>query len=194
MINFDDLPCKTEASNTPIPNGYAGLNWKNFYCYNAELAFGGNSGYKAGAVSPTNVAYNGYASSAEFTITAPGAAKFDFNSVYLTGAWNNGLKVTIEAWRDGTQVFNTTYILSATAPTQVTPNLSQIDSVRFSSAGGTPHESYEGVGTHFAMDNLDVDVAYVSPSVTAVPTLSEWSLMLMGLAAAGLGARRLRRG
>ena len=29
--------------------------------------------------------------------------------------------------------------------------------------------------------------------VTAVPTLSEWALMLLGLAAAGLGARRLRR-
>ncbi|RRD56416.1 IPTL-CTERM sorting domain-containing protein, partial [Comamonadaceae bacterium OH2545_COT-014] len=29
--------------------------------------------------------------------------------------------------------------------------------------------------------------------VTAVPTLGHWSLMLLGLAAAGLGARRLRR-
>ena len=30
-------------------------------------------------------------------------------------------------------------------------------------------------------------------AVTAVPTLSQWGLMLLGLAAAGLGARRLRR-
>lgn len=30
-------------------------------------------------------------------------------------------------------------------------------------------------------------------SVTAVPTLGHWSLMLLGLAAAGMGARRLRR-
>ena len=31
------------------------------------------------------------------------------------------------------------------------------------------------------------------PAVTAVPTLSEWTLMLLALSAAGLGASRLRR-
>jgi subtilisin-like proprotein convertase family protein len=36
------------------------------------------------------------------------------------------------------------------------------------------------------------DVVIV-PAPTAIPTLSEWGLMLMGLLAAGLGARRLRR-
>lgn len=30
--------------------------------------------------------------------------------------------------------------------------------------------------------------------ITAVPTLGEWGLLLLGLLAAGLGARRLRRG
>lgn len=33
----------------------------------------------------------------------------------------------------------------------------------------------------------------IQSAVTAVPTLSEWGLMLMGLGAAGLGMRRLRR-
>jgi len=33
----------------------------------------------------------------------------------------------------------------------------------------------------------------IVPAPTAIPTLSEWGLMLMGLLAAGLGARRLRR-
>lgn len=33
----------------------------------------------------------------------------------------------------------------------------------------------------------------VQSAVTAVPTLSEWSLMLLGLGAAGFGMRRLRR-
>lgn len=40
------------------------------------------------------------------------------------------------------------------------------------------------------------DTPYAEPpvaSVTPVPTLGEWSLALLGLAAAGLGARRLRR-
>ena len=32
----------------------------------------------------------------------------------------------------------------------------------------------------------------VLPTAVAVPTLGQWALMLLGLAAAGLGARRLR--
>lgn len=40
---------------------------------------------------------------------------------------------------------------------------------------------------------LDVPPPPPPPVVTAVPTLGEWGLMLLGRAAAGLGARRLRR-
>lgn len=42
--------------------------------------------------------------------------------------------------------------------------------------------------------NLVVEGASPPSQVTAVPTLGEWGLMLMGLLAAGLGARKLRRG
>ena len=41
---------------------------------------------------------------------------------------------------------------------------------------------------------LAVAAAVAGNGVAAVPTLSEWALMLLDLAAAGLGARRLRRG
>ena len=283
VITFDDLTCS--AGGTPIPNGHAGLNWSNFYCIDGATAHGGNSGYNAGRVSGSHVALNGVGSPAEFIVTAPGGTKFNFNSVYLTGAWNDDLIVTIVAYRDGTAVSTTTHTLSATAPTLVTLNLSQIDRVRFSSAGGTPHAAYgTNPGYQFAMDNLDISfnlpptgvtatagnaqatVAFTPPppdaanpvtgyqasctpqgggtavtatgaaspivvagltngttydctvaavnavgtgaasapvavtpqaapvaAVTAVPTLSQWGLMLLGLAAAGLGARRLPR-
>ena len=283
VITFDDLTCS--ADGTQIANGYAGLNWSNFYCIDGATAHGGNSGYNAGRVSGSHVAYNAFGFPAEFTVTAPGGTKFNFNSVYLTAAWNDNLVVTIVAYRDGTAVSTTTHTLSATAPTPVTLNLSQIDRVRFSSAGGTPHAAYgTNFGYQFAMDNLDINfnlpatgvtatagnaqatVAFTPPppdaadpvtgyqasctplgggtavsangaaspivvagltngttydctvaavnavgtgaasapvavtpqaapvaAVTAVPTLSQWGLMLLGLAAAGLGARRLRR-
>lgn len=42
--------------------------------------------------------------------------------------------------------------------------------------------------------DLVVEGGSPPPQVTAVPTLGEWSLMVLGLLAAGLGARRLRRG
>ena len=249
------------------------------------MAGWGNNNGPHRSVSGSHVAINGVGSPAEFIVTAPGGTKFNFNSVYLTGAWNDDLIVTIVAYRDGTAVSTTTHTLSATAPTLVTLNLSQIDRVRFSSAGGTPHAAYgTNPGYQFAMDNLDISfnlpptgvtatagnaqatVAFTPPppdaanpvtgyqasctpqgggtavtangttspivvagltngttydctvaavnavgtgaasapvavtpqaapvaAVTAVPTLSQWGLMLLGLAAAGLGARRLRR-
>lgn len=249
------------------------------------MAGWGNNNGPHRSVSGSHVAINGVGSPAEFIVTAPGGTKFNFNSVYLTGAWNDDLIVTIVAYRDGTAVSTTTHTLSATAPTLVTLNLSQIDRVRFSSAGGTPHAAYgTNPGYQFAMDNLDISfnlpptgvtatagnaqatVAFTPPppdaanpvtgyqatctpqgggtavtatgaaspivvagltngttydctvaavnavgtgaasapvavtpqaapvaAVTAVPTLWQWGLMLLGLAAAGLGARRLRR-
>lgn len=187
LITFDDLNCGVGAA---IADGYAGLNWDNFYCANGATAYGGNSGYNAGRVSGTNVAYNRFGDPAEVTVTAPGGTKFNLNSIYLTAAWNDGLVVTITAYRNGTAVSTTTHTLSATAPALVTLNLSQIDRVIFSSSGGTFHDGYDprGEGTHFVMDNLDV--TFGSPAPTSVPTLSEWGLLLLG---AALGATALRR-
>jgi hypothetical protein len=187
VINFDDLACGTGML---IPNGYAGLDWSTFECVDGTAVSSGNSGYNAGRVSGTNVAYNGYGYPAEFVITAPAGAKFNFNSVYLTGAWNDDLVVTIEAYRDAGLVSTTSHTLSATAPTLVTLNLANIDRVRMTSADGTPHPGYPGSGFHFVMDNLDVGPA----SVTAVPTLSEWSLLLLAMVLGATALHQRRRG
>ncbi len=165
VITFDDLTCST--AGTSIPNGYKNLNWNNFYCLDGATYNGGNSGYNAGRVSGNNVAYNGFGSPAEYAITTPGGAKFNLNSVYLTGAWNDNLVVTIEAYRNGSLVSNSNHTLSATAPTLVTLNLANIDRVRMSSAGGTPHLAYGAdPGFQFVMDNLDIDFG---PSATTQP-------------------------
>ena len=66
--------------------------------------------------------------------------------------------------------------------------------------GGQPDAVTAGPLADFTtlalIGNCTVTVRYMgidSVAVTAVPTLGEWSLMLLGLLAAGLGARRLRR-
>ena len=56
-------------------------------------------------------------------------------------------------------------------------------------------DCYFSDSTSVTAVSLDIEgTTAVTPpaSVTAVPTLSEWSLMLLGLLAAGLGMRRLR--
>ena len=49
-----------------------------------------------------------------------------------------------------------------------------------------------GTGT-IAFDDVTVTQTGDAAAVQPVPTLSEWALLLLGLLAAGLGARRLRR-
>lgn len=193
VITFDDLACGTAGLTIPSP--YAGLNWDNFGCINGALFEGGNSGYNAGRKSGDNVAANLDGAPAKFDITAPAGAKFNFNSVYLTGAWNDDLVVTIKAYRDGTLISTTTRTLSATTPALVALNLTNIDRVLMSSAGGTHHAGYPGGGTQFAMDNLDIDIAAAPPqAVTPVPTLSQWSLLLLAGALGAAALRQRRRG
>src|SRR5580700_1378124 len=84
-ITFDDLGSVSSA--TPIPNGYAGFQWSNFDYLDSRTA--GPSGFQNGVVSPYNVAFNQGGAAAGFSSATP----FNFDSAYLTGAWNDGLQV-----------------------------------------------------------------------------------------------------
>ncbi len=175
LITFDDL------SDGAIANGYAGLNWNNFYVVNSTEE--PSSGYAAGTVSPNNVAYNAYANEA---IISDGS--FTLNSAYLTGAWNDGLQVEVKGYNGPTLLYDNTYTLSSTTPTLINFNYVGIDSVTFDSFGGTPNPNYNGVGEHFAMDNMTINADNVP--VPEPTTMLAGALMLLPL---GVGAIRSLR-
>ena len=182
LVTFDDLTCTL----TPIPANYAGLTWSNFSCLNGPTDRPG-TGYANGTVSPYNVAYNAGGNPANFSISSPGS--FTLNSAYLTAAWNNNLDVQVQAYRSGSLVSTTNHVLQATGPTLVNFNLVNVDQVVFTSSGGV-NVGLGGSGTHFAMDNLVVNEPI--GTTTPVPTLSQWTLLLLSglLGALALGMRR----
>jgi hypothetical protein len=182
-INFDDL-----GNGASISPGYNGFSWSNFFALNAvQFANDGPSGYTNGNVSPSNVAYNGFANPASFYASNQ-ANDFTLNSFYLTGAWNNGLSVLVQAFDNGNLVNSTTLIVSTLSPTLFTLNWSGIDSVLFTSFGGIS-AGYRGAGAHFALDNLTVNGA-----VSAVPVPAALPLLLTGLGGlVALGRRRRQR-
>lgn len=154
VLTFDDLP----STFDPIPNGYGGLNWDKFY-YLDSSNYVIPSGYFNGTVSPNNVAYNAFANPAR--VRSP-RGTFDFEGAYLTGAWNNGLNITVDGYHNSTLLYSQTVTVDTTSPTWFTFNYDGINFLRFTSFGGI-NAGYGGGGAHFAMDNFTVDNFTVVP-------------------------------
>ncbi len=186
LVSFDLIK---GSSASPIPNGWASFDWSsNFYWINGSDNTGG---YANGVVSPPNVAYNAYGDDVSFRRNTP----FDLVSFYLTGAWNNGLEVTVTGFRQGVQVDSTTFTVNTSAPTLETLNW-DVNGVSFHSFGGTS-AGYDGHGYQFVLDNLTT-MPLTQPSteflsLSGVPEPSTWAMMLLGFAGLGLvGYRRAR--
>jgi hypothetical protein len=167
LVTFDDLP----GSDLLVPNGYNSLNWSNFYYLDAAT-YPGPSGYGAGMVSPPNVAFNGYGLPAAISSTT----SVDMLSAYLTAAWNDNLRVEAKGYAGTNLIYDSTYVLSATAPTLINFDYLGVTTVQFNSSGGTPHPGYGGAGTQFVMDNLTVVFPPPPPpSTQATNLLAHWT-------------------
>ena len=161
----------TEGYVNPVPNGYGNLNWTNFYVVNGQDPFYVNTGYGAGTVSGQHVAYN-YASQQATTAGSP----FDFNSVYLTAAWNTGLNIRVRGLNSGNLLYDNTVVVNPDAPTLFNFNYLGIDRLIFDSFGGVGPG-----GTQFAMDDM---------TINAIPEPGTGLLVIGGL----LGLAGWRRG
>lgn len=166
-LTFDDISSATIGF---IPDGYGGLDWDEMAFINGELTYT-NSGYENGTVSGDYVAFN----NAEAVATASGTV-FDFNSAYLTGAWNNGLNITVRGFLGASQLYSQTVVVNTTGPTLFNFNYLGVDRVTFASFGGTNAGLGLG-GTHFAMD----DFTFTTPVQSVPESASPLVLLCCGL-------------
>jgi hypothetical protein len=140
-----------EGGGNPLANGYAGLNWNNFGALDTT-PFAANTGYHNGTVSGSFVGFNRFGDPASFS----SATTFNLTSLYLTAAWNNGLNVQIVGNLGATTLFSTNVVVDTTAATFFLLNYTGIDSVTFISSGGS-NADLGGSGTHFALDNVQLN-------------------------------------
>ncbi|MCX7596201.1 MAG: PEP-CTERM sorting domain-containing protein [Fischerella sp.] len=172
VIGFDDLP----ESRVAINNGYAGLNWHNFYYLNTSTYEYNPSGYANGTVSGSNVAYNAFANPAAVSIDS---GAFDFNSAYLTGAWNDDLNILVEGFLEGELKYSRTVTVDTKAPQEFQFNFLGIDFLRFTSLNSGTPAGYQGKGYHFAMDNFNYNKTKSVPEpFTILGSLTAGSLGL----------------
>ncbi|MER3494674.1 MAG: PEP-CTERM sorting domain-containing protein [Mastigocladus sp. ERB_26_2] len=173
-ITFDDL----SGYQNPVANGYAGLNWENFYYLNTTSFT--PSGYVNGTVSRENVAYNGFEKPVAISTVDD---IFDFNSTYLTAAWNDSLTVLVEGFiggKSGQKKYSQTVILNTQSPTLFTFDFQGIDYLKFISSGGN-NAGYNGKGTHFVMDNFTFNKK-TKPVPEPITTFGSLAAGGMGLA------------
>lgn len=174
IIDFDGLPYGL------LPAGYgdSSFSWKNF----ASIATPVASGYRNGVVDGNGVGFNYFARPATLSSTS----SFTLNSAYFTGAWNDGLQVTVLGFEDGSPAptYTKSFTVDTTGPKWISFNWRDVTSLQFTSEGGVHNSAYPYFGEQFAFDRLSIN--------SGVPEPGAWAIMLTGLFLTG-GALRYRR-
>lgn len=174
-ITFDDLGGLVYSM--AIPDGYAGLNWSNFYLQTVDPASPEPSGYNYGTISGIHSAYNAWSDPATLSSTTPDTY-FSLVEGYFTGAWNNNLQITATALFADSTATSLTFTVDSTVPTLQVFNWEHVKSVTFSSAGGFDM-GYGGSGTHFVLDNLTVQVAVPEPGTFGLMGLGVLAMSML---------------
>jgi hypothetical protein len=112
------------------------------------------------------VAFNPFGSSASFFATNT----FNFDSAYLTAAWNDGLQLEVRGFVSTNLIYDNTYTLNTTNSSLINFDYLGVTRVAFIATGGIHNSDYSGTGTVFVVDNLTVDVP--EPSTSALLILS----------------------
>jgi hypothetical protein len=182
VLTFDDIAPVSNFDD--IPNGYGGFNWDNFsYLNGSSPEIPRRTGYDNGRVSGDYVAFNGGGDPAVVSDSV-----FDFNSAYLTAAWNDGLSVTVEGLKSGATLYSKTVVVDTTQPTLINFDYFGVDQLRFTSFGGVEPDYLldQGSGTQFTLDNFTFNEKATSvPEPTLLP-----ALLVVGTLSAGSALRR----
>ena len=168
VLNFDTLTGSVGGS--PFSD-YEGFLWSNFFALDPDSspATYSGSGYSAGRVSEPNVAFNGVDPTTgvnQATVRRNGGGNFVFNGGYFSGAWRNGLEVTLEGLMGG-QV-----TVSKTITVGITNLLAahwfdfdwNIEELRIRAWRHEGEFRSAGDGTQFVLDNTSS-----SPTMASVP-------------------------
>jgi len=169
-----DFENQRDVMTGQVPDGYGGVHWYNLGGHPDYIG-----GYHNGIVSGSWTAYN-------FGGTAAAIAQMEFNLYdgYFTGAWRDGLELEVLGYKDGVQLYDTSWIINSTGPTLLSLNYTGVDLVRFITSGGS-NVVGGGDGTQFAMDNLRLEV-------TKTPIPAALPLFATALGGLAFAARRRR--
>ncbi|CAF1542364.1 unnamed protein product [Adineta steineri] len=131
VLTFGDIPSASPDQGN-ITSPYYGLNWSNFYYINA-------SAYTTSAyhyIQGTGQYVAWFKQTA--TIQPSGGGTIGINSFIAVAPWTPALTLGITGYYLNSQVNSTTVPLTNTGSTTVTLNWLGLDTIQFTTTGGTP--------------------------------------------------------
>lgn len=88
-------------------------------------------------------------------MTSTNGRLITLNSAVAAAAWNDNLQLTVTGYRSNTIIRNEIFTLQVFTPNYLIFNgYSGLDTVLFSTAGGTKNPNVSSGGRHFAMNNI----------------------------------------
>lgn len=171
---FDDLDIADDEFSLKTLDEYKGLRWRGVDIVNGAHEFlntMATSGYRTGIVSGRYVAIAANRFEGDAVIASPPGTWFDFNSVYLTAGWLNGLSVRFRGFRAGRRLYSRTVVLQTVQPTRFMFSFRSIDTLRITSSGGVATAVCQGrdcrPGPEVVMD--DFSFSLVPRTIATVP-------------------------
>jgi hypothetical protein len=145
LITFDD-----QTAYAAVPNGYKNLLWTNAYVYTYSTNV---SGYYTAIVSHPNIIYDGGAN--PVTLQTSTGLFFNLNSLAVAAAWYDNLLLHVVGYKSNVVIANNTYTLQVFTLSYINfTGYSGLDTVVFSTSGGTQNPVVVGSGQFFGMDNI----------------------------------------
>lgn len=152
-MTFDDLP----SAQAPIPNPYYNIAWINGYCI-PRTFYGNTNGYFTATISGNNTLFN--LNGNPLTMASTNSNLITLNSAVAAAAWRDNLLLTVTGYRSGAIIQNQVFTLQVFTPNYLTfDGYSKLDTVLFSTSGGTKSPIVTSDGQQFAMDNIYLAVA-----------------------------------
>jgi len=181
LVCFDDLTTDTYLNGrvmnsvaVPLPGGYGGLNWNEFFAvdgnYYSTFLGQGAAGYYNAVISPNNETITMGSSTNPTTGDITADAAFSLDSGYFTALYMNGLNLEVQGYNGANLLYDQTYQLGFGRPDYIQINMSGITDAHFISSGGTLADLIDGPGESFAMDNLTISLT-PEPSTVALLSL-----------------------
>jgi hypothetical protein len=145
LITFDD-----QTAYAAVPNGYKNILWTNAYVYTYSTNV---SGYYTAIVSHSNIIYNG--GSNPVTLQTSTGLFFNLNSLAVAAAWYDNLLLHVVGYKSNVVIANNTFTLQVYTVSYINfTGYSALDTVVFSTSGGTQNPVVVGGGPYFGMDNI----------------------------------------